>query len=124
MDTRKLDRWADLLLDTGNMYGCMREGIVRKNGFLYLAGRNEYELRLPSQDIQREIKYIAPEELAAGLYALIKQNVTIDKTSLYRFIAGKCGFSRVGKNILSLFDDALALLDSVVAIDGDTVSLK
>lgn len=107
-----------------NMYGCMREGIVRKNGFLYLAGRNEYELRLPSQDIQREIKYIAPEELAAGLYALIKQNVTIDKTSLYRFIAGKCGFSRVGKNILSLFDDALALLDSVVAIDGDTVSLK
>lgn len=64
------------------------------------------------------------EDCGWHFYALLKQNVTIDKTSLYRYIAGKCGFSRVGKNIQILFDDALALLDSVVTVDGDTVSLK
>lgn len=107
-----------------SMRGCLREGIIRRNGFLYLEGHTDYELRLPSPDAQRDIKYIAPEELAAGLYALIKQNVTIEKAGLYRSIAAKCGISRVGKNIQTLFDNALTRLDSVITIEGDTVSLK
>lgn len=106
-----------------HLSGYQRYGITRKNGFLYLADQKNYQLRAPG-DIARTIKQIAPEELAAGMLEILKQNVTADKIGLYRSIAQQCGFNRVGKSISEYLDVALQILDSSVTIKGDCISLK
>ncbi len=45
------------------MYGYQRYGIIRRNGFLYLDNGKEIQFRGPG-DVERDIKQIAPEELA------------------------------------------------------------
>ncbi|MBR5047946.1 MAG: hypothetical protein IKX76_06880, partial [Eubacterium sp.] len=84
------------------------EGIIRRNGFLYLQGVHEYRLRIPGD--KREIKYISIEELAVGLYILIKHNVTASREGLYKTLINLLGFSRSGDAIVFRLDEALAKL--------------
>lgn len=106
------------------MYGCERNGIIRRNGFLYLKDQSNYAMRVPSSDdTKRDIMNIAREELAAGLLAVIEQNVTVDKDGLFKFIAKELGFQRVADNIYYKLDDALSLLSSFVNVEGNTISL-
>ena len=105
------------------MYGCQQYGIIRKNGFLYLDDMAEIHFRGPG-DITRDIKHIAPEELAAGMLEILKQNVTADKNGLYRSLALQCGVNRLSKTISEYFDLALCLLRNSVVIEGDQISRK
>ena len=105
------------------MYGCQRCGIIRRNGFLYLENGQEIQFRGPG-DIERDIKQIAPEELAAGMLEILKQNVTADKNGLYRSLVSQCGINRVGKTINEILDSALRLLEDTIDIDGDQLSLR
>lgn len=105
------------------MYDCERFGIVRKKGFLYLDHAEHIQFRKPG-DLQREIKQIAPEELASGMMEILKQNVTVDRNSLYHLLAAQCGLSRVGKATNEYMDVALRTLREVVVIDNDQISLK
>lgn len=105
------------------MYGCQRYGIIRRNGFLYLDNGKEIQFRGPG-DIERDIKQIAPEELAAGMFEILKQNVTADKSGLYRSLAAQCGVTRVGKAINEAMDAALNVLSDRIIIDGEQVSIK
>lgn len=107
------------------MYGCQRYGIICRNGFLYLDNGKEIRFRGPG-DIERDIKQIAPEELAAGMFEILKQNVTADRNGLYRSLATQCGVARVGKAINEAMDVALNVLvrDKSVVIDGDRISLE
>lgn len=105
------------------MYGCQRYGIIRRNGFLYLNNGKEIQFRGPG-DIERDIKQIAPEELAAGMFEILKQNVTADKNGLYRSLAAQCGVARVGKAINEAMDTALDVLKDRIIVDGELVSLK
>lgn len=91
-----------------HMYDCERQGIIRKDGFLYLKGKTDYKLRVPG-DI-REIKYIAIEELADGLYTLLEQNVWSYKEGIYKILTNILGFSRTGEAIVSRYDSALSIL--------------
>ena len=105
------------------MYGCQRYGIIRRNGFLYLENGQEIQFR-GLGDIERDIKQIAPEELAAGMLEILKQNVTADKNGLYRSLGSQCGITRVGKTINEILDSALRLLKDTIDIDGDQLSLR
>lgn len=105
------------------IYGYRSYGIIRKNGFLYLNNGKEIQFRKPG-DIERDIRQIAPEELAAGMLEILKQNVTADKSGLYRSLATQCGVSRVGKTINEAMDSALDILKSRIIIDGDQIYLK
>ena len=105
------------------MAGYKSYGITIKNGFLYLNTENEIKFR-PHGDIDRDIKYIAPEELAAGMHEIIRQNMEVDKVGLYRSIAAQCGVSHIGKVICEVLDSALKTLRGSVVIDGDRISLK
>ncbi|MCD8336600.1 MAG: AAA domain-containing protein [Lachnospiraceae bacterium] len=105
------------------MYGYQRYDIVRRNGFLYLANAEQPSFRGVG-DIARDIKQIAPEELAAGMLEILKQNMTADKNGLYRTLAQQCGINRVGKAINEQFDSVLRLLSDDVYIDGEQVMLK
>ena len=108
----------------GNMmFGCQGHGIVRKNGFLYLKEGPEIMFRRQGE-IERDIKQIAPEELADGLWEILKQNVTAEKSGLYRSLIQQCGIGRLTKGVMETLDQALKLLEDRVEIEGDQVSLK
>ncbi len=99
-----------------NMRGCSRNGIIRHKGFLYRAEQNTYVLRVPG--VKRDIKYIAPEELAAGFYVLVKQNMTVDKDGLFRSLANQLGFTRLGEAIYSKLEKALELVPDISVNDN------
>ncbi len=105
------------------MHGYQSLGIIRKNGFLYLDNKEEICFRAPGA-IERDIKQIAPEELAAGMLEILKQNITVDKNGLYHSMALQCGATRVGKAINEAMDCALDILKDRIIIDGEQISLK
>ena len=105
------------------MIGCEGYGIIRRDRFLYLQDGPEIQFRRPG-DIEREIKHIAPEELAAGMLEILHQNITVEKAGLFRLIALQCGVNRVGKAVNEALENALVLLHDQVLIDGEQVSIK
>ncbi|MDE6276279.1 MAG: DUF4011 domain-containing protein, partial [Clostridia bacterium] len=102
---------------------CQSEGIIRKDGFMYLKNR-PVELRAPSDGFSREIKYVALEELASGMFKVIKKNITVDRMGLYRMLTKVLGFSKLGDAMVKRFDEALQLLKDDIDIDGDELSIK
>jgi hypothetical protein len=109
------------------MYNCSKKGIIQKDNFLYLSSQKEIQLRIFDKDDKeslREIKYICLDELAAGMYELIKQNITVEIDGLYTTIAKLLGVTRAGKAIHERFDEALKLLENKVSIDGKIISIK
>lgn len=105
------------------VYRFQRYGITREDGFLYLDNADKIQFRRPG-DITRDIKQIAPEELAAGMLEILKQNVTISKESLYHILAEQCGAVRVGKTTYEAMDSAVCILSDAVIIKDDILSLK
>ena len=105
------------------MYGYQQYGIIRRNGFLYLNNGKEIQFRVPGE-IKRDIKQIAPEELAAGMFEILKQNVTADKSGLYRSLAVQCGVTRVGKSINEALDNAMNILSDRIIVDGEQISIR
>ncbi len=103
------------------MHSCDKVGIIRHNGYLYLSDQARIILRVPGD--KRDIKYIAPEELAAGLVALLKQNYSAEKEGLYKALANQLGFSRMGDAIYAKFDEALGLIKNIKIEDG-VISFK
>ena len=65
-------------------------------------------------------------QIAAGMFEILKQNVTADKSGLYRSLAAQCGVTRVGKAINEAMDAALNVLlqNNSIVTDGDQISLK
>lgn len=106
-----------------HMDGCQKHGIIRKNGFLYLDKEKKIQFRIPG-DIKRDIKEIAPEELASGMLEILKQNVSADKNGLYHSLAVLCGVSRVGRTVNDAMDRALQSLKEFIVVNGEQISLK
>ena len=118
------------------MKGCDKFGIIRKNGYLYLDDATDniihvpdnnvllYKLRIPGS--VRDIKYIALEELAGGMYYIIQQNNTVTRDGLYKYMTNILGFSRTGEAIVEKYDNALAVLirAKVVKKKNDLLSLS
>ena len=71
-----------------------------------------------------EIRKHSIEQLAAGMLTFIKQNLRVERYGLYQSIARNLGFSRIGENIYSHLDNALSMINGLVDIDGDYISLK
>ena len=94
-----------------------------RDGFLYLSTNKNIQFRKPG-DLTRDIKQIAPEELASGLKKIIELNITVDKKGLYQFLATQCGISRITQGIHDIFDEVLILLSDYILVKGDLVSLK
>ncbi len=108
------------------MKNCAQYKIIRKNGFLYIQDKPMPMLRVPNENavLVREVKYIPPQELALGMKELLKQNVSVEKNGLFRLLAKQLGFSRMGDAIFECLEAALRLIDSEIAINGDTLSIK
>ena len=100
------------------------QDLVRKDGFLYNKDGNSCPLRVPAEgDKPRDVKYIELQELANGLYALLTQNLVIEKKSLFKFLGQQLGFTRLGEVALQRMEDALALLGDKVENKNGLLSL-
>ena len=107
------------------MWNCQRQGIIRRNGFLYLQGKEIPMLRVPMDGkTPRDIKYIAVEELANGLKELLKRNVTAEKAGLFKLLVEQLGFARMGDAILARLESALKLISKDIETNGDMLSLR
>ena len=74
--------------------------------------------------VVREIKYITFEEIALGMKEILKQNITVEKTGLFRLLVEQLGFSRMGDAILERLESALRLLSKEVNFNGEILLLK
>ena len=110
------------------MRGCEAKGIIRRYGFLYLNGVNTFSMRIPAPGAAevREIKFIAPEELAAGITVMVRDSITAEKDDVFRALNKQLGFSRMGADITRKFEEALVYAKHLfnVQVDGTTLSLK
>lgn len=107
------------------MQNCNAQGIIRRNGFLYIQGKEIPMLRVPVDSYTlREIKYIDAQELALGLKELLKQNVKAEKLGLFRLLAQQLGFSHVGDTILTHMENALSLISHDIETNAGMISLK
>lgn len=107
------------------MWNCNSKGIIRRNGFLYLQGKEIPMLRVPADSTTpREIKYIEMQELAFGLKELLRQNVTAEKMGLFKLTVQQLGFSRMGDAILAQMESALKLISKDIETNGEMLSLK
>ncbi len=107
------------------MVRCRQNGIIRgKDGFLYLETQTDVPFRIPGEfGEKRDVKYISHKELASGMYEIIKENISVDRMGLYKFLSEQLGFHRVTENMVSRFDESLELLKSLVEVDGEMISL-
>lgn len=107
---------------------CDTYGVTRRNGFLYLDGKDIQFRRqdVGGSDAKRNIDDIAPEELAAGMFEVLKRNVSIDKCDLYRYLANLCGVTRVTGSVSKAMDAALDELErwDRVVVDDERISIK
>lgn len=97
-----------------------------KDGFLYFSKKEIPLLRVPSKNasVIRDIRYISLEELAQGMKAILKQNISVGKSGLFRLLVQQLGFSRMGEAISKRLEDALSSISNDIEINGDIVSLK
>ena len=107
------------------MWNYSGQGILRRDEFLYLQGKAIPMLRVPDEgQTPRDVKYIALEELANGLREILKRNVTVEKSGLFKLLAEQLGFTRIGEAMSARFEAALKLLAGEVEMDGETLSWK
>ncbi len=107
------------------MYGCERNGIIRRNGFLYLKGMTKYQLRVPGgAEDKRDISYISREELGSGMFEIIRQNVSIEQESLYKFLAKLLGINRLTDKVIWKMDDALEVINALIENEDGLISLR
>ena len=100
--------------------------IVKKDGFWCVSGKPTPMLRVPDENggVIRDIKYIPTEELALGMKEIIRLNVSVEKEGLFRLLAEKLGYSRIGDAIFERMELALkSISESITQIDG-FLSLK
>lgn len=100
------------------------DGVVLsiRDGFVYRINQKDYIFR--RAELMRDFAHIAPEELAAGLYELIKRNGKIEKSELFNSLGRLCGYNQVLKVRYTELEKGLALLDDRVGINGDEIRLK
>lgn len=91
-----------------------------------MQGKEIPMLRVPFDDAKelRDVKYIAPEELALGMREILKQNITVEKNGLFRLLVQQLGFTRIGDAMIDHLESALNLLKGEIEVNGDILSLK
>ncbi len=95
------------------MKGCESQGIFRKNGFLYLENQlghpENLMLHVPG-DMKRELRMIAPEELAAGMRVILKREGAADKDRLFERVLQLCGYDHMENAYAGHLENAYSLL--------------
>lgn len=80
----------------------------------------------PSGHPSRDIKHIAPEELAEGMKIIVERATGIDKSSLFQEVSRALGFARTGDKITNCLNIAFDNLmkSGELELKGDLISIK
>ena len=108
---------------------CADYGISRRKGFLYLDDGRDIRFRRQDtveRDTRRDVSDIAPEELADGMFELLKRSISCDKEGLYRDVANLCGVTRLTDSVNRAMGTAVDVLkwQGRAVVDGDRISIK
>lgn len=99
----------------------------QKNGFLYYRNKGRISFRVPeTSEDRRDMKYIAPEEIATGMLVFIQRNVTVERKGLYSAIVQEQGYKKLTENSTQYLDFAVRVLamSNLIDVDGDMITLK
>lgn len=97
--------------------------VVSKNGFYYIRGQ-KIPFRKSNNSEERKMEYVAKEELANGMYKVLRTIMFSDKEGLYRTMAHLLGYAKTSKNMQEYLDSALALLGDKVIVKDNQVKLN
>lgn len=109
-----------------NMKNSDLNKIFIMDGFICLGDVDftNLKLRVPNEnEDRRDIKYISPWELAAGMMVFIRNNSEVDKNSLYTSISRKLGYQKLTQTSAQVLDLGLEYLikQNKVKVEGDLV---
>ena len=102
-----------------DMLFCKREGILRREGFIWLDNTEKIPFRIPGDE--RKIEEIHPLELADGMRTLIKQDGAVDKKSLFQAVAKLLGVNRLGSNVNECMEKALNHIGDGFKIENEKI---
>lgn len=94
---------------------------LKRHGFLYSPSERSFVFRRAS--LMRDFSHIAPEEMEAGMYEIIKRDGPMEKEKLYSRIGSLCGYSAVLKSRWGELDSVLSLLVGRIEIENDVIRL-
>ena len=83
-------------------------GVLKRIVVIDCTGEDPYVFRIPG--VKRPVKYIAPEELAAGMRDILRENVSAGRDALYLVVVKMLGYSRVTDTMRERLDQAFELL--------------
>ncbi len=92
-----------------------------KGDFVYSIDKRDYLFRRSL--FMRDFSHIAQEEIAEGLYEIIKEKGKIERRELYDTLGRLCGYNRVLKARYPELDSCLALVGGI-EITGDEISFS
>lgn len=126
LTSKASDRVA-LLIDAAVAAGELK----REGRFIWLAEQdpaNHTTYRVPADgdDAPRDIDEIAPQELSAGVIAVLRRTIALPREDLQREVADLFGFSRLTPRVQPVVDEAVqAMLDTgrCVMDSADKVAL-
>lgn len=82
-------------------------------------------MRISADNGERgDINYICPEELGSRMFEIIRQNVSLEKDALFRYLANLLGTKRVTDKISLSKNKALDTIHKSIDINGDIISYK
>ena len=92
-----------------------------RGDFVYCIDKRDYVFRRSL--LMRDFSHIAQEEIAEGLYEIIKGKGKIKRNELYDTLGRLCGYNRVLKARYPELDSCLSLLGGI-EITGDEISFS
>lgn len=99
---------------------------IVKGDFLWSISMKTPIFRVPGVLPPRDIKHIAPEEIAEGMKIIIIRAIGIEKITLFQLVSKELGFERTGEKINSLLDVAFNQLitSREIEVKGNIVAMK
>lgn len=104
-----------------------KDEFYQKNGFFYYRNKGRISFRVPeTPNDRRDMKYIAPEEIATGMLVYIQRNITVERNGLYSAIVHDQGYKKLTESSTQYLDFAVRVLEvnNLIEVDGDMISLK
>lgn len=101
--------------------------LLIRNGFLYTSRAILVPLRIPIDDNgKRRLDEICVEELAGGIYTLLKENKVADKKALFKIICSFLRNNRINENNEKYLNQALEYLEKLqfVKLEENIIYVK
>lgn len=100
------------------MRHCASRGILRQRGFLYLQNQDHVPFKKAAAGQPRALVDVSLEELYDGLYQIVKENFSLQKSAAFVVLNRALGHQRLSKAEEDRLESALTLKDGLKEENG------